>query len=60
MVGMIVVGADTHERSHTAAVVAGTTGRVLADLTVKAKRHSFDDLLRWARGLGGERAPIYR
>jgi transposase len=54
-VQMIVIGADTHKRSHTAAAVAEGTGRVLGDVTVKAKRRSFDDLLRWARGLGGER-----
>jgi transposase len=52
---MIVIGADTHKRSHTAAAVSGATGRVLADVTVLAKRRSFGDLLRWARGLGGER-----
>src|SRR5215207_11585253 len=52
---MIVIGADTHKTSHTVGAVAEATGRVLADRTVKAKRRSFDDLLRWGRGLGGER-----
>jgi len=51
---MIVIGADTHKRSHTVGAVDAATGRVLADRTVKAKRRSFDDLLLWARGLGGE------
>jgi transposase len=51
---MIVIGADTHKRSHTAAAVSEATGRVLADVTVRAKRRSFDELLRWARRLGGE------
>jgi transposase len=52
---MIVIGADTHKRSHTAGAVAEATGRVIGDVTVKAKRRSFDDLLRWGRGLGEER-----
>jgi transposase len=54
-VGMIVIGADTHKRSHTVAAVDGATGRAIADQTVRARRRSFEDLLRWARGLGGER-----
>src|SRR4051794_29843790 len=52
---MIVIGADTHKVSHTLAAVQETTGRTIAEQTVKAKRRSFDDLLRWARGLGEER-----
>ena len=52
---MIVIGTDTHKASHTVAAVDHATGRVLADHTVRAKRRSFEDLLRWARGLGGER-----
>jgi transposase len=54
-VEMIVIGADTHKQSHTAAGVDAGTGRVLDDVTVRAKRRSFDDLLRWARGLGEDR-----
>jgi transposase len=53
-VQMIVIGADTHKSSHTVAAVEAT-GRVLAERTVKAKRRSFDDLLRWGRGLGEQR-----
>jgi len=53
-VEMIVIGADTHKRSHTAAAVIEATGRVLADRTVKARRRSFEDLLVWARGLGDD------
>src|SRR4051794_2600610 len=52
---MIVIGADTHKASHTLAAVVEGTGRVLAEHTVGAKRRSFDDLLRWARALGGQR-----
>jgi transposase len=54
-VDMIVLGADTHKRSHTLAAVAEATGRVLTDRTVRATRRSFDELLVWARSLGGER-----
>ena len=52
---MIVIGTDTHKRSHTAGAVDGTTGRVLADRTVRANRRSFEDLLAWRRGVAGER-----
>src|SRR3954468_24185486 len=56
MVQMIVIGADTHKCSHTVGAVDGATGRVIRDLTVRARRRSFEDLLVWARGLGdGER-----
>ena len=52
---MIVIGTDTHKTSHTVAALEETTGRVLADHTVRARRRSFEDLLRWARRLAGER-----
>src|SRR3954453_13521431 len=52
---MIVIGADTHKRSHTLAAVDEATGRALADVTVAAAPRSFGELLRWARGVGGER-----
>ena len=52
---MIVLGADTHKVSHTLAAVEEGTGRAIAERTVKAKRRSFDDLLRWGRSLGEER-----
>jgi transposase len=52
---MIVIGADTHKVSHTVGAVGEATGRVIADRTVKAKRRSFEDLLRWGRGLGEQR-----
>src|SRR3954449_10193625 len=51
MVQMIVIGADTHKRSHTVGAVDGAPGRVIRDLTVRARRRSFEDLLVWARGL---------
>ncbi|MEA2183981.1 MAG: transposase [Solirubrobacteraceae bacterium] len=52
---MIVIGADTHKHSHTVAAVDAATGRACGDWTARAKRRSFDDLLRWARSVGAER-----
>jgi hypothetical protein len=52
---MIVLGADTHKRSHTIAAVAAGTGEVLGEQTVAVGSRGFADLLLWARGLGGER-----
>ena len=42
---MIVLGADTHKRSHTIAAVAATTG----EQTVPVGERGFGALLRWAR-----------
>src|SRR5918994_1443888 len=52
---MIVLGADTHKRSHTVAAVAAGTGELLGEQTVQVGRRGFDLLLRWARGLARER-----
>src|SRR3954464_6929505 len=52
---MILIGADTHKDSHTLAAVDAGIGQVLADVTVRARRRSFEDLLVWARELPGER-----
>jgi transposase len=52
---MIVLGADTHKRSHTIAAVAAATGELLGEQTVAVDRRGFDALLPWARGLDGER-----
>jgi transposase len=52
---MIVLGADTHKRSHTIAAVAAGTREVLGEKTVVVGSRGFADLLLWARGLGGER-----
>src|SRR5687767_3306705 len=48
---MIVIGADAHKVTHTVSAVSEATGRVVDELTVRAKRRSFEDLLVWARGL---------
>src|SRR5918992_659660 len=52
---MIVLGADTHKRSHTIAAVAAATGELLAEQTIQVGRRGFEGLLRWARNLDGER-----
>src|SRR5918995_1076570 len=52
---MIVLGADTHKRSHSVAAVAAATGEVLGEETVAVGQRGFGALLRWARGLDGER-----
>src|SRR5215208_6451128 len=52
---MIVLGADTHKRSHTIAAVAAATGELLGEQTIQVGRRGFDGLLRWARSLDGER-----
>src|SRR4051794_40719071 len=52
---MIVIGADTHKRSHTLAAVDAASGRMLVERTVPAQRRCFESLLGWARGHGHER-----
>ena len=54
---MIVIGADTHKRTHTCGAVDAVTGRVLAErtLTARARRGASTTLLRWARALDAER-----
>src|SRR3954447_7036620 len=52
---MIVIGADTHKRSHTVAAVEAASGRMLVERTVPAQRRCFEALLGWARGQGDER-----
>src|SRR4051812_17555261 len=52
---MIVLGADTHKRSHTVAAVAAATGELRDEQTVAVGRRGFGALLRWARSLDGER-----
>ena len=52
---MIVLGADTHKRSHTIAAVDAATGELLGEKTVAVGARGFGALLLWARGLDGER-----
>ena len=52
---MIVLGADTHKRSHTIAGINAATGEVLGERTVAVGRAGFVALLSWARELDAER-----
>src|SRR3954468_97555 len=52
---MIVLGTDTHKRSHTVAAVAAGTGELLGEQTVAVGGRGFDAMLQWARGLDDDR-----
>lgn len=52
---MIVIGIDPHKQTHTAVAVDGATGKVLAELTVRARTPGFERLVQWARRLDEER-----
>ena len=52
---MIVLGADTHKRSHTIAAVAASSGELLGQQTVQSGAKGAAALLHWARDLGAER-----
>ena len=49
---MIVLGADTHKRSHTIAAVASATGELVGEQTVQVAATGFAALVVWARELG--------
>jgi transposase len=52
---MIVIGVDTHERSHTLAAPDAGTGAARGQLTIPASDDGTHDALRFAGELGGER-----
>lgn len=52
---MIVIGADTHKRTHTCAAVFAGTGRLAGELTAPAREPGFRQLLDWGRELDEER-----
>jgi transposase len=52
----VVIGVDTHKHTHTAAVVATSTGAVLAQTTVTADPVGYNDLLELAAQHAGVRA----
>jgi transposase len=52
---MIVIGTDTHKRSHTAGPVDGATGELFGHRTAPAKRIGFAELLDWAKAIDPER-----
>ena len=51
---MIVIGTDTHKRTHTAVAVAGS-GQLASELTAAALSEGFLELLGWARELDRDR-----
>jgi transposase len=52
---MIVIGADTHKRSHTLVAVDAATGQTRGQLTITASDQGELDGLRFASGLAEER-----
>ena len=52
---MIVIGTDTHKRTHTCGAVDAFTAAARGELTAPARKGSFGVLLRWARALDAER-----
>jgi transposase len=52
---MIVIGADTHKRTHTLAAVFAGSGQLAGELTVSAREPAYHELLAWSRRLDQER-----
>jgi transposase len=52
---MIVIGTDTHKKTHTCGAVDALTARARGELTASARNGSFGKLLVWARKLDPER-----
>jgi transposase len=52
---VIVIGIDPHKQTHTAVAIDGGTGRVLGELTVRARTAGFERLVEWGRGLEQDR-----
>jgi transposase len=52
---MIVIGTDTHKRTHTCGAVFAGTGEFAGELTASAREAGFKELLAWGRGLDAER-----
>jgi transposase len=52
---MIVIGADTHKRHHTCVAAKSGTGELAGELTAKARRAGFKELLDWGRSLDCQR-----
>jgi transposase len=52
---MIVIGTDSHMKTHTCGAVDALTAAARDELTVPARTPGFGRLLRWARALDSER-----
>ena len=51
----MVIGVDTHKRSHALCAVDEGTGRVRGSREIKADEAGHQAAVRWARGLDSER-----
>ena len=51
---MIVIGADTHKRSHALAAIDGGTGAVVGERTIGAEDAGFDGRLAPRRARAGQ------
>ncbi len=52
---MIVIGTDTHKRTHTCGAVDAGTGRLAGEKTAAAREPGFRELLAWGRELDEDR-----
>ncbi|HSR94909.1 MAG TPA: IS110 family transposase [Solirubrobacterales bacterium] len=52
---MIVIGTDTHKRTHSCGAVFAGTGQLAGELTAPAREPGFRQLLDWGRDLDQER-----
>jgi transposase len=52
---MIVIGTDTHKRTHTCGAVSAGTGQLAGKLTAPAREPGFRQLLDWGRSIDEER-----
>lgn len=52
---MIVIGTDTHKRTHTCGAVFAGTGQLAGELTAPAREPGFRELLAWGQGIDEER-----
>jgi hypothetical protein len=51
---MIVIGADTHKRTHALSAIDASTGQLLSEREIAATEQGHLEGLRWARELGHE------
>ena len=54
MLGMIVIGADTHKQTHTLVALDAATGRHLGEITVSSRPEGALDALMWAARVGDD------
>ena len=52
---MIVIGTDSHMKTHTCGAVHALAAAAVDELTVPARQAGFGRLLRWARALDPDR-----